>query len=571
MVSSRDGKKESNRASQWSDIVLTIQEGPDPGKQFSVDRQSFTIGRAPGNDVVIPHRDVARYHAVVVWKENHWVIHSLDSSGGTFVNGRKAEGWQPVWQGDTIGLGNTVALAYSGPSTSKLDEAVAPEHDGREPCLGALSTSVEIDSASEPSQSKQSVGWLLAALLVLLGVTALLVLMVVVVLSRPGDDSGAAVLVVTRPPDMTQANDSALLAETTTPTAIPTETPMPLPSNTATPVPPPTPTPTPCVDNTVFVGDVTFPDGSVVSAGERIDKTWRLRNTGTCTWREGYRFKFVSGDAMGVVSSVLVAYADPGMLTDVAVPMFAPKVLGEHSSSWQMVNAHGEAFGEPVSVEVLVKPAPTTIPSSAEGDASSFGESSAETAIHFWVDDEILQAGEKTALHLVTEDVAAVWLDGDIVIGGRETREVSPCSTTNYTLDVQLWDGSHVYHDVVVEVIGSCPDQENPDLSVDYSVYPIQLIAGQPAVISYTVFNRGEDGADEFDVVFGPGITSSQRITVRSDLNLASAYGLKSSYSYTWPISGVFQTTLWVDRANLVEESDEENNAATRVVIVSGD
>jgi hypothetical protein len=571
MVSSRDGKKDSNRASEWSDIVLTIQEGPEPGKQFFVDRQSFTIGSAPGNDVVIPHPDVARYHAVVVWEENHWVIHSLDTSGGTFVNGRKAEGGQPVWEGDTIGLGNAVALACSGHSTSKSDEAIAREHDGREPCLGAISTSVEIDAASEPSQSKQSMGWLLAALLVLLGVTALLVLMVVVVLSRPGDDSGAAALVVTQPPDMSQTNDSALLAETTTPTAIPTATPIPLPSRTATPVPPPTPTPTPCVDNTVFVADVTLPDGSVVSAGERINKTWRLRNTGTCTWREGYRFTFVSGDAMGVVNSVLVAYTDPGMLTDVAVPMFAPKVLGEHSSSWQMVNGHGEAFGKPVSVELLVRPAPTAIPSSPDGDDSSFGESTAETAIHFWIDDEILQAGEKTALHVVTEDVAAVWLDGDIVIGGRETREVSPCSTTNYTLDVQLRDGNHVYHDVVVDVIGSCPDQENPDLSVDYSVHPIQLIAGQPAVISYTVLNRGEDGANVFDVVFGPGITSSQRITVRSDLNLASAYGLKSSYSYTWPISGVFQTTLWVDRANLVEESDEDNNAATHVVVVSGD
>ena len=571
MVNSRDGKKESSRASQWSGIVLTIQEGPETGKQFSVDRHSFTIGRAPGNDVVIPHSDVARYHAVVVWEENHWMIHDLDSSGRTLVNGQRVGRGQPVWDGDTIGLGSSVALLCSEPGSSKTDQAVAREHEGRESRLKSLLASAEQDPASGPFQSKQSLGWLLVVLVVLLGVTGFLALMVVVVLSGPGADSEAAVVAVTQPPDITPANDSALPAETSTPTAIPTETPLPLPSRTSISVLSPTPTPTPCVDDAVFVADVTLPDGSVVSAGERIDKTWRLRNTGTCAWREGYRFKFVSGEEMGIVSSVLVAYTDPEMLTDVAAPMFAPKVPGEYNSSWQMVNAHGEAFGQPVSVEVLVRPAPTAIPSSLEGDTSSLEEGIPQTAIHFWADDETLQAGEKTTLHVVTEDVAAVWLDGDIVIGGRETRGVAPCSTTNYTLDVQLRDGKHVYYNVMVNVVGSCPTQGYPDLSVDYSVQPVQLVAGRPAVISYTVLNRGEDGADDFDVVFGPGIAPSQRITVRNDLTLALGYRLRSSYSYTWPISGVFQTTLWVDGADLVEESDEDNNSMTYVVVVDGD
>jgi hypothetical protein len=42
-------------------------------------------------------------------------------------------------------------------------------------------------------------------------------------------------------------------------------------------------------DDSVFERDVTYPDGTVVPAGERFDKTWRIRNTGSVHWRDRYR------------------------------------------------------------------------------------------------------------------------------------------------------------------------------------------------------------------------------------------------------------------------------------------
>jgi hypothetical protein len=40
-----------------------------------------------------------------------------------------------------------------------------------------------------------------------------------------------------------------------------------------------------------FVGE-TLPDKSVVGAGKDFTKAWEIRNTGTCSWDEGYVFAF---------------------------------------------------------------------------------------------------------------------------------------------------------------------------------------------------------------------------------------------------------------------------------------
>src|SRR5215216_5539815 len=41
-------------------------------------------------------------------------------------------------------------------------------------------------------------------------------------------------------------------------------------------------------NNNVFEGDVTIPDGTIMKPGEDFVKTWAVRNTGSCTWDEGY-------------------------------------------------------------------------------------------------------------------------------------------------------------------------------------------------------------------------------------------------------------------------------------------
>ncbi len=60
----------------------------------------------------------------------------------------------------------------------------------------------------------------------------------------------------------------------------------------------PTASATPC-DAVGFVKDVTYPDGTQVKAGEVFIKTWRIQNTGSCSWKESYTLVFYTGEQMG--------------------------------------------------------------------------------------------------------------------------------------------------------------------------------------------------------------------------------------------------------------------------------
>ena len=128
-----------------------------------------------------------------------------------------------------------------------------------------------------------------------------------------------------------------------------------------------TPVTTPCTDDAVYVADVTVPDGTVFEPSEAFEKTWRVRNTGSCPWGPGYRLAFVSGDRMGrpeLVGFGLVAPAEsvevtvpvvtPGESIEVTVALLAPESPGSYKGYWQMMNGNGECFGQRVYVAILV-------------------------------------------------------------------------------------------------------------------------------------------------------------------------------------------------------------------------
>lgn len=82
-------------------------------------------------------------------------------------------------------------------------------------------------------------------------------------------------------------------------------------------------------DAAEFVADVTVPDGSTFAPGASFAKTWRFRNTGTCTWTTSYGIAFVSGTQMGAPAVVnMPTSVAPGGTVDVTVSMTAPTVPG---------------------------------------------------------------------------------------------------------------------------------------------------------------------------------------------------------------------------------------------------
>ncbi len=141
------------------------------------------------------------------------------------------------------------------------------------------------------------------------------------------------------------------------PTTVPTKAPP-------TPVPP-TETPTGsgpggCILADQFIADVSIPDGTVLAAGSSFVKTWRVQNTGTCTW-SNYNLIFAAGNQMSGPAAVAVSNTPPGATVDVSVNLVAPTTPGEQKGGWRFQATNGAVFGT-LTVIIVVAAPPTATP-----------------------------------------------------------------------------------------------------------------------------------------------------------------------------------------------------------------
>ena len=115
------------------------------------------------------------------------------------------------------------------------------------------------------------------------------------------------------------------------PTASPTSNPM-------------TPSPTPsCMNAAVFVEDITVPDNTRIDAGEKFTKTWKLQNTGSCTWTD-YTIAFVSGDQMDAPETAPVPETEVSSTVEVSIDLVAPEEDGAYTANFELRNADGEVI-----------------------------------------------------------------------------------------------------------------------------------------------------------------------------------------------------------------------------------
>jgi hypothetical protein len=123
-----------------------------------------------------------------------------------------------------------------------------------------------------------------------------------------------------------------------------------LPIENATPDPDPTllvsvPTSSACVDSAAFITDVTIPDNSILDYGTTFTKTWRLKNTGSCTWDSSYLAAYISGATMSQQPGYWIVpqgqTVAPGQTVDVSVGMTAPVDNGNYVSYWGLKKVDG--------------------------------------------------------------------------------------------------------------------------------------------------------------------------------------------------------------------------------------
>lgn len=111
-------------------------------------------------------------------------------------------------------------------------------------------------------------------------------------------------------------------------------------------------------DNLVFEGDITVLDGETVKAGTDVQKIWAIKNTGTCTWDDGYALvRFAGSPEIGNGSFEFKKSDDfviPGKGINIGVWLDVPCTPGKYEGHFRMRNDRGYYFGSILSVYFTV-------------------------------------------------------------------------------------------------------------------------------------------------------------------------------------------------------------------------
>jgi hypothetical protein len=155
----------------------------------------------------------------------------------------------------------------------------------------------------------------------------------------------AAVQTVIAEVTQTAAAFTAVPSATEPATATPESTQSPTPNGTATLI---------TCNDLEFVSDSNVPDGTQMTAGQEFVKTWKVKNTGTCTWTTAYNIIYGYGEKMSGQTTPLTAEVLPNAEIEVSVALKAPTKPGTYSGYWRMASNNGTAFGTFLTVVITV-------------------------------------------------------------------------------------------------------------------------------------------------------------------------------------------------------------------------
>jgi hypothetical protein len=124
--------------------------------------EKITIGQASTNDIPLAFdRTVSRVHCVVEPIASRWFVRDLSSRNGTFVNGERIWGEQPLRPGDEIRVGTVRFVARLDDAGARGDETVGAEtgpaltRREREVLIALCSPMFSGDVFREPASTRQ--------------------------------------------------------------------------------------------------------------------------------------------------------------------------------------------------------------------------------------------------------------------------------------------------------------------------------------------------------------------------------------------------------------------------------
>jgi serine phosphatase RsbU (regulator of sigma subunit) len=85
--------------------ILHTLKGPDVGRQYTLEPATIILGRQLDSTICLEAQAVSRHHARIVRQDGSYFVEDLQSSNGTFVNGKRVRNQVPFNEGDTLQVG----------------------------------------------------------------------------------------------------------------------------------------------------------------------------------------------------------------------------------------------------------------------------------------------------------------------------------------------------------------------------------------------------------------------------------------------------------------------------------
>ena len=95
-------------------------------KSVPIPGRSLSIGKAPGNDLVLDKSAISRRHCQIIAQNDTFLIRDLGSRNGTYVEGRRIAGPTPLREGSRIDLGPICMIFHTGKTQLKPQTPRAP-------------------------------------------------------------------------------------------------------------------------------------------------------------------------------------------------------------------------------------------------------------------------------------------------------------------------------------------------------------------------------------------------------------------------------------------------------------
>jgi hypothetical protein len=284
-----------------------------------------------------------------------------------------------------------------------------------------------------------------------------------------------------------------------------------------------------CSDHAAFMADVTIPDQASLPATVPFTKTWRVLNTGSCTWDTSYALAFSSGEPLGGPPSLpLPASVPPGSVVDLSIGMAAPPTLGPHEGAWLLRGRDGQTFGTgpagnvPLRVRILVVAAlPTATPAPGDWQAAYFPNRDLSG-------QPVLTRGEADLNHewgldapapgVPTDDFSARWTGSPTFEDG------------TYRFTVTVDDGARLYVDGEL-ILDDWRDASRRDTSVERPLvagaHPVRLEYYDRSYEAVAILRWERVGSNPYwhgEYWDNPTLSGSPRL-VRDDPQLDFAWG----------------------------------------------